>query len=398
MRVCVTTEQRFVRTPDKRFWASAASPYSFWRRYLDAFDEVRVIARVADAAEPAPSWKRADGEGVTFESVPYYVGPYQYLLRLRPIHKAVREAVGPADALILRVGSQIAACLEPVLRTGRPFGLEVVGDPYGFFAPGSVSHPLRPFFRWLFTRRLRRQCQRASAVAYVTSGFLQHRYPPSETAFCTSYSSVELGEDAFVMAPRSFDRQSGPMRVVSVASLELPNKGVDVLIDAAATCIQQGSELELVFIGDGRCRSEYERRVVRRRIGGHVCFLGTIPTGRPVRDQLDRAQLFVLAVKGGDGLPRAMIEAMARGVPCVGSAVAGIPELLPPEDLVPRGDANALARKIREVLNHPERMARMSAANLARAREYGDSVLGVRRREFYVHLRRATQEWLRRVP
>jgi glycosyltransferase involved in cell wall biosynthesis len=200
------------------------------------------------------------------------------------------------------------------------------------------------------------------------------------------------------MAPRSFDRQSGPMRVVSVASLELPNKGVDVLIDAAATCIQQGSELELVFIGDGRCRSEYERRVVRRRIGGHVCFLGTIPTGRPVRDQLDRAQLFVLAVKGGDGLPRAMIEAMARGVPCVGSAVAGIPELLPPEDLVPRGDANALARKIREVLNHPERMARMSAANLARAREYGDSVLGVRRREFYVHLRRATQEWLRRVP
>jgi len=59
-------------------------------------------------------------------------------------------------------------------------------------------------------------------------------------------------------------------------------------------------------------------------------------------------------------MPRAMIEAMARGLPCIGSAVGGIPELLSSEDLVSRGDAGALALKIMEVVSQPDRMTRMS--------------------------------------
>ena len=47
--------------------------------------------------------------------------------------------------MILRVGSQIADLVLPVLHSrGRPFGLEVVGDPWDAFAPGSSTHPLRP--------------------------------------------------------------------------------------------------------------------------------------------------------------------------------------------------------------------------------------------------------------
>jgi glycosyltransferase involved in cell wall biosynthesis len=111
-----------------------------------------------------------------------------------------------------------------------------------------------------------------------------------------------------------------------------------------------------------------------------------------VRAALDHADLFVLPSRT-EGLPRAMIEAMARALPCIGSTVGGIPELLPPEDLVPPGDAAALARKIREVVCDPDRMARMSARNLEQARQYREDALSGRRIAFYQRVREVTEAW-----
>jgi glycosyltransferase involved in cell wall biosynthesis len=82
---------------------------------------------------------------------------------------------------------------------------------------------------------------------------------------------------------------------------------------------------------------------------------------------------------------------MARGLPCIGTTVGGIPELLPPEDLVPPNDPYALAAKIKEVLRSPERMARMSMRNLQKAQEYREEVLQARRRAFYQAVKEITR-------
>jgi glycosyltransferase involved in cell wall biosynthesis len=89
-----------------------------------------------------------------------------------------------------------------------------------------------------------------------------------------------------------------------------------------------------------------------------------------------------------------MIEAMTRGLPCIGSRVGGIPELLATEDLVAAEDVKGLATKIKEVLTNPERLSRMSERNLQRAQEYRPEVLIKRRNEFYRFLRQATENWL----
>ena len=125
-----------------------------------------------------------------------------------------------------------------------------------------------------------------------------------------------------------------------------------------------------------------------------MSFQGLLPTSEAVREQLDRADLFVLP-SHQEGLPKAMVEAMARALPCIGSTVGGIPELLPPEDLVPPGDVAALASKIREVATNPDRMARMSARNLEKATEYRDEVLSEQRNEFYRYVRDMTEAWLK---
>ena len=83
----------------------------------------------------------------------------------------------------------------------------------------------------------------------------------------------------------------------------------------------------------------------------------------------------------------------------MGSAVGGIPELLNAEDLVPPGDADALAAKIREVASDGERLARTSAGNLEKARAYRSELLRLRRVEFYRYLRAKTEAgWPDREP
>ena len=93
MNVVVTSENRFERTPDGAVWTRIIFPYSFWRRYLDVFDAVRVVARIHEVANVSADCMRADGSGVSFEAVPYYLGPVQYILRAREVRRVVQGCI-----------------------------------------------------------------------------------------------------------------------------------------------------------------------------------------------------------------------------------------------------------------------------------------------------------------
>lgn len=395
MKLVITLEHRFDCTTDGKVWTQTQFPYQFWVRYLEVFEQVCVVARVREVTTVPSDWKRADGERVSFAPVPYYVGPWQFLQHAREVKRAATNAVGTEDAVILRLGSTIASCIQPLLRkTGHPYGVEVVNDPYDVFAPGSVKHPLRPFLRWLSPRRLRRQCDRACAAAYVTQYALQRRYPPSDRAFSTYYSDVELPDSAFVSAPRQPKQGQQTFTLIIVGTMAQLYKAPDVLIKAVAACVNEGLDLKLVLVGDGKYRSELEKLALELKLSERACFLGQLTAGDTVRVQLDRADLFVLP-SHQEGLPRALVEAMARGLPCIGSTVGGIPELLAAEDMVAPGDVTALASKIREVVTDAKRMACMSVRNLEKAKEYREEVLREKRIAFYRHVQAQTEAWLK---
>lgn len=242
--------------------------------------------------------------------------------------------------MILRIPSIVARLVESELNhTQHPFRVEVIGDPYDVFAPGVVRHPLRPFLRWWFTRTQKRQCKRSCGTAYVTKATLQQRYPCS--AFEIGVSDVEIDNASFrsadyaisanypsiVKPPRRSSSANRRIRLVIVGSMEQLYKAPDVLIRAVAQCLANGLDLELVFVGDGKFRPMLESLAKKNGIGDRVCFRGMLPSGAAVRAELDAADIFVLPSRT-EGLPRALIEAMARALPCIGSEVGGIPELL----------------------------------------------------------------------
>ncbi len=392
MKLTVTLDHRFTRTSDGRVWSRTAYTRTFWDRYLAVFDGVRVIARAQLVDAVDSSYKSVTDPWVEFIAVPYYLGPWQYFRARSQIRRVLRAALRDSEAVLCRVPSLLANDLLPLLwKEGRPYGLAVGGDPHAAFARGAVQHPLRPLFRVIATRALKRQCARAAAVRYVTERTLQKEYPA--VGYQVGISDVEIGDSFLRSEPRVFSAKGHTeASLLFVGSLAQMYKAPDVLIKAMRILAAENSAVRLKIVGDGRHRPALERLARKLQLASRIEFAGELPR-TAMHNELDKATLFVLPSRT-EGLPRAMIEAMARAVPCIGTTVGGIPELLPPDDMVPPGDPQQLAAKIMQVLDDSARLTRMSARNLRRAGDFRSEALNRRRTEFYSFLRTTTERWL----
>jgi len=391
MQALVAVEHHYKRGPDGHIYGEGPTGYSFWSTYLDTFDRVVVLARVASNSKLGLTEARADGPNVSFMELPDYRGPWQYLHNLTPLKDQVREAVAKSDAYILHVPGLVGRLAwAEISRLRMRYALEVVGDPWDALGPGAWPSMFRPIFRRVGSHHLRAICKGAAAVHYVTDGALQQRYPATKNAYTVGFSDA-LMESAFAPAPVLEERHrridsNKPVHIGFVGSLAQLYKGPDILLNAAALCRSRGLNFELMLVGDGRHASAMRDLASRLEIKSQTRFLGQLPSGQAVRDFLDSVDVFVMPSRQ-EGLPRAMLEAMARGCPCIGSNVGGIPELLPAEDLAPPNDYKALAQKIMEVAADPQRMKTMSERNLARAKQFDPEALREMRRAFYQYVR-----------
>lgn len=398
MRVIVATDERFVRIGGGTVYSlTGGAEYRRWASHLSVFDEVMVLARVKAARQEYPADSLASGPGVLFHDLPPNFGLVDYLSMGYRMRRRMAELKLDDSASILRVPGLVGTFFAGLLRNrDHPYGVRVVGNPFEVFAPGTIRHPMRPIFRFLLTRWLKEQCANASAAAYVTSSVLQKPYPPGPETFHTAYTDVNLSEQAFVEQARIYENMPArAMHLISVGTMAQMYKGFDVLIEALALSIKQGAKLSLTLVGDGRYRDTLRKQVEQLGVAEHVTFKGLLPAGEAVRAQLDKADLFVLASRT-EGLPRALLEAMARGLPCVGTDVGGIPELLPQECMVPPDDAQALSEKLLELVARPHILTELSRRNLQKAHKFEDRLLETRRRQFYEHVRMTTEEWLQR--
>jgi len=141
-------------------------------------------------------------------------------------------------------------------------------------------------------------------------------------------------------------------------------KGVPLLLEAAAQLADEKLEFELVMVGEGPLRAETERQIRERQLEGRIEITGWL-SGEAVRDQIARCRAMVLP-SFAEGLPAVLMESLALGRPAVSTFIAGIPELIEPGRngwLVPAGSCEALAAAMREAIELPdETIERMGAA------------------------------------
>lgn len=384
MRLLVTTEARYLRARDGTVFTSGLYDRRFFDRYLTVFDEVCVLARVTPSSlKTAPDPRSVvEDDLVRVHALPDYRGALGSVRRARDVSRLSHLAVQRVDAVMLRAPGFVSQVTHRALGD-LPYGVEVVGDPAEVFRRGASRHPARALIRRYYTSSLVRMTASADVVGYVSSMVLPDRYPAPGARATRVYSSVSLGPDSFLARG---DRERPVRSLVTVASLEQPYKGVDVLL-AALTLLPE--DVTLTVVGDGSLRRELGELALRLGLGDRVTFRGNLPGPEAVRDVLGAADAFVLASRT-EGLPRAMLEAMAAGLPCVGTRVGGIPELLPTEVLCAPGDPGGLAARLAHLVADQRAAARLGARLQEHARSYAADVLQHRRNELLTVLRERT--------
>jgi glycosyltransferase involved in cell wall biosynthesis len=168
-------------------------------------------------------------------------------------------------------------------------------------------------------------------------------------------------------------------RLVVAAGRLSPEKGFDRLLEAAALVARQDQGIGFVIFGDGPLREPLAQQIAAHGLGDTVVLAGF---RTDVSRFLPNCDLAVLS-SWTEGLPVAVLEALAAGLPVVATAVGGTPEVV--QDgrsgyLVPPGDPPALAQRILEVLacesrrhalgEHGRRHVREHFSAAGQARQY----------------------------
>jgi len=239
----------------------------------------------------------------------------------------------------------------------------LAGPTYSF-----TAHAHDIFRDQSFLRRLITDARFVVTISQFNREFLA-RYNPAGTPVHV----VHCGVDPAVWSVRlRAVPPQGPVRALCVASLE-EKKGHSVLLRALAA--QDGGRLERIeldLVGPGALRAELEALARELGLGDRVRFHGALAEPE-VAALLDRADLFVLpsiVARSGfmEGIPVALMEALASGVPVVATRLSGVPELVRDGEtglLAEPGDSASLRAALERALGDPGDARRRAAAGRA---------------------------------
>lgn len=361
VKLVVTTEYHTVASPEGVF-IDGKYDYDYWAPLHAWFDEVIVFTRATRGPRPV-GWRRIDGPGVATVLAPDFVATRGLVAAGPGLARASLRAAREADVCLLHSPGVMASVLAAALLVvRRPYGVEVVGDPRESLR---AAGPLLSAARAVAAHELRFQVRRAATSRFVTRQQLQRAYPPAERTPTFTVSDVGI-PDVLFEQPLIETREGPTLQLGFVGALQRRYKGADVLLTALARCRHAHT---LTVVGDGVLRGELAAQARTLGLDKRVHFAGALPPGSPIYAFMRTVDLLAIPSRT-EGLPRVLLEAMAVGVPCLATAVGGVPEVLAPSELVPVDDPAALASAIDAVAEDAPRRRRISAAQREIARGY----------------------------
>lgn len=226
--------------------------------------------------------------------------------------------------------------------------------------PFSVTAHAKDIFHVEHARRLRRRVEGAAAVITVSEYNSRHLETVLEGI---PVHHVPNG----VRLPEPVQRT--PANAVLCVARLVPKKGIDVLIDATALLGADLPDLRVEIIGGGELLEDLAARARTCGVAERVDFLGPRPYDN-VQAAFMRNSMMVLPCRittdgDRDGIPTALVEAMAHGLPVISTAVAGITEIVRHGEtglVVAPDDPHALAAAIAKLAHDPQLAADLGAA------------------------------------
>lgn len=368
-------------------YTDTSSNQDVWDRYLRCGSLTVVLRRDPGVYPPrtaAARFNAFDRSRADWVALPDLYRPASnwFCPRLRwQVEREIARQVRLADRVIVRGPGNVYAdtALRWARRCRKPCLIEVTGlvwEGAWYYGPvGKLAAPWREL-------QCRRSLRQADWAVYVTRRALQKRYPTAGASI--GCSDVELtGLDPRVLSSRlrRTSAQSGPLVIGTAASLDNGGKGQKVVIRALGLLRRQGwPPIEYRLAGGGDSRKLLacaERWGVRQQVKLSGCIRHDAM--RQWYDQLD----VYIHPSYGEGLSRAILEAMARACPVLSTAVGGAGELTDPGCLFEPGDFRQAARLLQKMSSPAVRQAQAMAC-FARAQDYAKARLDPLREAFYL--------------
>ena len=370
MRIFIASEFRCTVYENKYYLAPKA--YTIYKRYADAFGDVVLCCRYEETTQLMEGYKEA---AFVKKAVPIYslydalVGKYK---------KVMLPEIAKSDLVIARIPSIIAYRAADYAQEAKiPYLAEMMGDAWDSYWNHDISGKCIALYMY---RKMEKVAWNANYAIYVTEKYLQRRYPCKNGGISASNVVIKNVEqfvlDRRLEKIRKIDKKH--ISLMTTAAVNVLPKGQQFVIRAINVLKKHGIEVKYFLAGGGE--QNYLRKLAKSQgVEENVIFLGEL-TIEEIYKYLDVIDIYIQPSLQ-EGLPRAVIEAMSRGCPCLGSRTAGTPELLESKFIFERASVKAIEKAVVNILD--SNLERIAKRNFEFSKEYREEILDGRRNGYF---------------
>lgn len=373
MKVLVATTFYIVKIGDSYYAKSAFS--SIIRRYCDFFGKLVLCIPVRDN----------DDFTANYEEITDMVDKVIPVTREDAIFhrkdKIIKDAIYNVDLVIARCHSNVAFLASDIAhKLGKPVMAEAMSCAWDAYWNHGVLGKIVAPYMYL---KMKNVLKNADYALYVTEEFLQKRYPCNKLTVGVSDVVIsDIGSDVVLRRKntiKTMDRNN--ITLMTCAAVDVYYKGQHFVIRAIPLLNKMGIRVKYYCVGQGN--QSYLKNIARKcGVEDQIVFTGAVSHDQ-VFEYLDQCDIY-LQPSLQEGLPRALVEAMSRGCPCIGAKTAGIPELIDEECLVKRKSVKEIASTVQRMLKSG--LQGYSERNFERANNFKKESLDLRRNRYFEYI------------
>lgn len=362
---------------DGEYYTTGSLNNKVFERYLNIFESVEVLANVVKHSDKNDRFVHVNNKvsKIKFD----LIGSKNSPSKLIRIFKLIEEKVDANEHIVVRMPSFYGMiAIYYATKMKKEYLVEVVGCPWDAFWNHSIKGKIIAPFMWYMTKRL---VKKAPYVIYVTNSFLQKRYPTKgKNIGCSDVALPPISDEILSRRLNKIDNmdKNQPMKIGTSAAVNVKYKGQEYVIKAISILNNEGYNFEYYLAGGGD--NTYLRSIAEKyNVIDKVKFLGSLPH-EEIFNYLDNLDIYIQPSKQ-EGLPRALVEAMSRGCPAIGSKTGGIPELLNDKFIFKNGSVNQICDLLKKMDNAT--MIREAKRSYNKSKYYDRVLLENKRIEFY---------------
>lgn len=303
-------------------------------------------------------------------------------IKMSSANKALIEPLAANSDLLISYGSSLDL-LKIARKHDKKFMSFVVSCAWDAYWNHGWKGKLIAPYKFI---RSRYTIKHSDYVLYVSNQFLQNRYP-TYAKYQAGCSNVKINpmDDATLTKRIEFlsNDEGKEINIATTAAVDVLYKGQQYVLRAMYEMKKQGRKNIHYYLLGGGSNSRLKALTEKYGLKEQVHFMGIVPHVE-VFDVLDKMHVYIQPSLQ-EGLPRSMVEAMSRGLLCIGANTAAIPELIQPKYVTRRKSHKDIIQLLDSLSK--EELIEQAKINFEEAKKYQEEIINARRNEFFDNIK-----------